>query len=66
MFTYPDILAEMTSEVTTRDVKMEYLGILKEVKTFFRELVVFVNDNFVCSLVDFLEYKSFLFNIFSA
>ena len=31
----------------------------KEVKTFFRELVAFVNDNFVCSLVYFLEYKSF-------
>ena len=38
---------------------MEYLGIFKEVKTFFRELVVFVNDNFVSSLVYFLEYKSF-------
>ena len=37
------------SEVTTRDIKMEYLGILKEVKTFFRGLVVFVKDNFVCS-----------------
>ena len=24
IFEYPDILAEMTSEVTTRDVKMEY------------------------------------------
>ena len=48
IFEYPDILAEMTSEVTTRDVKMEYSVILKEVKPFF---VVFVNDNFVCSLV---------------
>ena len=31
--------------------KMEYSVILKEVKQFFRELVVFVNDYFVCSLV---------------
>ena len=45
----PDILAEMTSEVTTRNVKKENQVILKEVITFFRELVVFVNDNFVCS-----------------
>ena len=33
---YPDILAEMTSEVTTRYVQMEYGVILIEVKTFFR------------------------------
>ena len=36
IFEYPDFLAEMTSEVTTRYVQMEYGVILIEVKTFFR------------------------------